>query len=124
MKMEEIIKTILIVESPNDAAFYKKLCFLATKGTKEGVNHVDIIEFEDLHNFDYDGTNQRGYSLSSLTAKLDTIKRQLSKSKYKDVNHIAVIVDTDFPSNGKQKPNQKQDGGKENRLYQVSEAIK
>ncbi len=114
-------KTILIVESHNDVAFYNKLYSLAIKENEENDNLVDIVEFEDLHNFDYNGTIQRGYSLKCLTAKLENIKRQLDKPTYQHVNHIAVIVDVDFPSD--KKPNKEQDGGKENRLYQVSKAI-
>ena len=55
-------KTILIVESHNDVAFYNKLYSLAIKENEENDNLVDIVEFEDLHNFDYNGTIQRGYT--------------------------------------------------------------
>ena len=116
-------KTIIVVESPNDVAFYKKLCSL-TRGSKtEDVNAIDIVEFEDLHNFDYDGKPFRGYSLRCLIAKLQHIKRQLDKDKYQHVNHIAVIVDTDSLPPTNQKPNREQDGGIENRLYQISKAL-
>lgn len=114
-------QTILIVESPNDVAFYKKLHAIATKDKEKDAPLVDIVEFEDLHNFDYNGINQRGYSLSCLTAKLENIKRQLDKPHYQKVNHLAVIVDIDFPTD--KKPNQEQDGGRVNRLYQISKAI-
>ena len=113
-----MLKTILIVESPNDAAFYKKLYALTISDKEE---RIKVIAFEDLHNFDFDGKNQRGYSLKTLEAKLEIIKRQLEKTGYEAVNHIAIIVDVDFPND--KNPNKKQDGGKENRLFQVSEAI-
>ncbi len=116
-------RTILVVESPNDVAFYKKIYSLVTINEEKKANLVDIVEFEDLHNFDYNGTNQRGYSLSCLKAKLENIKRQLEKPSYQEINHIAIIVDTDFLPKEGQKPNRKQDGGKANRLYQISEAI-
>ncbi len=114
-------QTILIAESPNDVAFYKKLHSLVITDKDKYTNLIDIVEFEDLHNFDYIGINQRGYSLSCLTAKLENIKRQLDKPNYQRVNHIAVIIDIDFASDNKL--NKEQDGGKENRLYQVSKAI-
>ena len=114
-------QTILIVESPNDVAFYKKLHSLVINENEKHADLIDIVEFEDLHNFDYNGINQRGYSLSCLTAKLENIKRQLDKPNYQKVNHIAVIVDVDFPTSNK--PNKEQDGGRENRLFQVSKAI-
>lgn len=116
-------RTVLIVESPNDTAFYKKLHAIVLKGEEENAHLIDIVEFQDLHNFDYDGTIQRGYSLSCLTKKLETIKRQLDKSNYGEVNHIAVIVDIDFLPKETQKPNREHDGGGVNRLYQVSKAI-
>lgn len=116
-----MIQTILVVESPNDAAFYKKLHSIAEKDQE--VSLLDIVQFEDLHNFDHNGKNQRGYSLPCLIKKLENIYNQLDNGRYKDVNHIAVIVDIDnLPQEG-QKPNRKHDGGRENRLYQISEAI-
>ena len=118
MEQKTMLKTILIVESPNDAAFYKKLYALTISDKEE---RIKVIAFEDLHNFDFDGKNQRGYSLKTLEAKLEIIKRQLEKTGYEAVNHIAIIVDVDFPND--KNPNKKQDGGKENRLFQVSEAI-
>jgi hypothetical protein len=57
-----------------------------------------------------------------LERKLTNIKRQLDKEKYQKVNHIAVIVDVDFPSENKI-VNKEKDGGKVNRLYQISKAI-
>jgi hypothetical protein len=114
-----MIQTILIVESPNDVAFYKKL--LSSLNINDNLSQVDIIEFEDLHNFDYDGKNQRGYSLKCLKAKLDNVKRDLEKPNYLSVKHIAVVVDVDFPSN--KETNKRQDGGKDNRLFQISTAI-
>jgi hypothetical protein len=116
-------RTVLIVESPNDTAFYKNLHAIVLKGKEENALLVDIVEFQDLHNFDYDGTIQRGYSLSSLTKKMETIKRQLDKPNYQQVNHIAIIVDVDFLPKATQKPNREHDGGMGNRLYQVSKAI-
>ena len=117
-----MIKTILVVESPNDAAFYKKIYSMVVKNQEDKVNLIDIIKIEDLHNFLYDDKNQRGYSLACLVKKLKLIKRQIETS-YKDVNHISVIIDIDFPPKEGQIPNKKQDGGRENRLYQISEAI-
>ena len=118
-----MIKTILVVESPNDAAFYKKMYSVVVENQQDKVSLIDIIAFEDLHNFIYEGKNQRGYSLACLVKKLKLIKRQIEKSNYKDANHISVIVDIDFLPKEGQKPNKKQDGGKENRLYQISEAV-
>ncbi|MEZ4828310.1 MAG: DUF3226 domain-containing protein [Bacteroidia bacterium] len=87
--------TLLIVESPNDEAFFR---LLIQTGQQPEITPIQDTEIEHLHNFvGTDGKEKRGKD--ALPEKLAVIKTQLSKSR-PDIQHIAVILDADSPPSG------------------------
>jgi len=85
------VKSILIVESHNDAAFIHLLL------NKLGVDAELSIVVEHLHKFlDESGEERRGKE--AIGEKLKTVRRELEK-KFSNVEKLGVILDFDFPHN-------------------------
>jgi hypothetical protein len=93
------IKTLIIVESPNDEAFIRLLLNNLSLSTVE-VEPIETIGIENLHKIE--GTDIRGKS--ALDEKIDRLRGQLRIEKYSKVEHISIILDSDSaPSGGVQK---------------------
>jgi len=92
--MEGEIKNIIVVESPNDAAFLKVL--LAENGIDD-----TSIEIIDLHKFPSPTDPSKELrGKEAVGAKLQVIKRDL-ELKYPFVEKIGVVLDMDYWSLGK-----------------------
>lgn len=89
------IKTLIIVESPNDEAFIRLLLNNLSLSSVE-VEPIETIGIENLHKIE--GTDIRGKS--ALDEKIDKLKGQLRIEKYSKVEHISVILDSDSPPTG------------------------
>lgn len=102
-------RTLLIVESPNDKAFFH---LLMQSGRQTEITSIQETEIEHLHDFEgTDGKVKRGKN--ALSQKLEVIKAQLSKI-YPDIQHLAVILDADSPP----------EGGKQQSLALINQAFK
>jgi hypothetical protein len=102
------IKTLIIVEGPNDEAFLRLL--LKHNGLSAiQVNAIETIGIESLHHVD--GTALRGKS--ALDEKIERLKGELRFSRYSEVSHVSIILDADFPP----------DGGVQKSMEWVNEAI-
>lgn len=88
------VKTLIIVESPNDEAFIRLL--LKHLGlTSVEVDSIETIGIENLHKIE--GTDIRGKS--ALDEKIDRLRGDLLLN-YAQVEHISVILDSDSPPTG------------------------
>ncbi len=82
-------KSILIVESQNDKAFFAILL------QELGINaELDVI-VEHLHKFE-DELGQERRGKEALGPKLKSFKRELAK-KYPNIDKIGIILDFDYP---------------------------
>jgi len=107
-----MIQNLIIVESPNDAAFIKLILDSLTITNTETVP-INPTEIDHLHNFvGTDGEEKRGKD--ALPEKIEMLKRELL-TRYAQLQHISVIVDIDTPKS----PN----GGKDKSLQLINNSF-
>lgn len=115
LEVNNNIKSIIIVESPNDAYFYQALM----SNMRLNDAKIDIISqeekayFDDLQFEDETGKVYKGLSEKALSAKLQIIRQKLSRL-YPNVEKVGFLLDMDtLQSNG----------GLQKRLQNVNNAL-